>query len=382
MGRKFKKSDVDYLTRREWKIWRSQVDTSDFSENEANLFRNFWRKYDTQDSPKIVLSELDRFEDFLQSRRTEKELYIYSRLESIDGEENFSYDWYKKSVSDAISLRDIPEYNDFIDVLRDAAKEEVKKILGSTFNFISGIEFTVNFKNFDEIEASGIIRGFKLDTKSEFKYDGLFRLNSILDSFNPYSELGIRMKDEDILKSFGLSGNKIPDFIEFQKYMNSFLKEEFRKFFQTKEGQVVKDVAKSKWSDIKDEIKKDIDRINEENRRAEEEAEENKKLGEIFLNDWNQERIEKEVTIENFNPSIFGEVGKIVTLEDVFNFEGKPVEATLKLKGNWQEFKVFTGDADLRARYEAYVRARLEEARRERKEREAWAHILDNWEPF
>ena len=382
MGRKFKKSDVDFLERKGWKIWRSQVDTSNFSENEASLFRNFWRKYDQQDSPEIVLSEVARFEIFDDMRRTDKGCYIYSSLKRIDGESEFTYDWYTKSVCNAVNLRDIPEYDSFIDALNKSTKEEVKQFLGEVFSFVAVIEFTVNFKKFDDLEVSFDVRGFKLDIKSEFKYDGLFIVNSKLDSFNPYSELGIRMKDDDILKSFGLSGNKIPDFIEFQKYMNSFLKEEFRKFFQTKEGIKVKETAKLIWAAEKRGIKNDVDRINAENKRAEEETAENKRLGNIFLNEWDQEKINENVTIENFNPDIFGEAGKIVTLRNTSFIKGIPVVATLELKDHWQNFEVYTSNKELLAQYEENVRARMEEVRREREENEAWAHILDNWEPF
>lgn len=388
MGRKFKRTDIGFLERKGWKIWRSQLDIDCYfsEEKEAKMFKNFWKKYDRQDNPKIILSEASRFEVLDDIRRYNKEhknLQVYTCLESIDGETGFSYDWDDDNkVKNAIDLRDIEIYDKFIETLKESLKEEVGNYLGDVHKFISHLEFNVVITDFKEFEVTASILGVKLDLNSEFGHYGLFKSAARLNSFNPYNDLGIEMKDEDILKSFGLNGLRIPNFDEFVTYITSLVKLEFLKFFHFEEGKIVKEAAKAKWNDVKQTIKHHVDKMNTRHKREEAESIENKRLGDIFLDEWDQERINKEVTIENFNPSIFGEAGKIVTLEDVFNFEGKPVEATLKLKGNYQEFKVFTGDADLRARYEAYVRARLEEAREEKEEREAWAHILDNWEPF
>lgn len=388
MGRKFKRTDIGFLERKGWKIWRSQLDIDCYfsEEKEAKMFKNFWKKYDRQDNPKIILSEASRFEVLDDIRRYTKEhknLQVYTCLESIDGETGFSYDWDDDNkVKNAIDLRDIEIYDKFIETLKESLKEEVGNYLGDVHKFISHLEFNVVITDFKEFEVTASILGVKLDLNSEFGPYGLFESAARLNSFNPYNDLGIEMKDEDILKSFGLNGLRIPNFDEFVTYITSLVKWEFLKFFHFEEGKIVKEAAKAKWNDVKQTIKHYVDKMNTRHKREEAESLENKRLGEIFLSNWSQERVNKEITIENFDSSIFGEPGKIVTLRNVSFIKGTPVVAILELKDHWQKFEVYTENKDLLAQYEANVKARMEEVRREREEKEAWAHILDNWEPF
>lgn len=206
MSKKFTSGDYRWVNRKGFDIWRSQLDISEFSEEERKLFLDFWKGRDIKASADNVFGELQRF-NFKKCSSDTVNIPIYYEIPEENYKGKKFNDWYNRAkfereVVDTYKIGEIEVPNPSQGLVKFEGSVIIKE------NKDRHPEKQIDFLEWVIMEGSAYYAGYPENK----------------DFNTPYSKwvkFSKDTSDKDILKSFGVTS--IENYDDVVGKVNTFI---------------------------------------------------------------------------------------------------------------------------------------------------------------